>query len=224
MEFINDLSITCSICSTQVFDWYLCRIQCNKICFFFKKPLIPLCSLCKLYNETDFRLFKEYKRKKPESTIAILKVPRETSFGCFSKNTLTQSSKRLAVAATFHKNLTLTILFASKESLPAGIFLKHTWNTHLKHLPNTGNLKQTSAQPAPLNLLREHKLKQYFQDTVNPLCCRSLEAESTSQFFLRCQNFANLLNVSWNNSLKSILVFWHYMRKSSMKLFRRQIW
>ena len=26
VEFINDLSITCSICSTQVFDWYLRRI------------------------------------------------------------------------------------------------------------------------------------------------------------------------------------------------------
>ena len=62
VEFINDLSITCSICSTQVFDWYLCRIQYKKNCFFTKKSLIPLSSLCKLYHETDCHRFDEYKQ------------------------------------------------------------------------------------------------------------------------------------------------------------------
>ena len=38
--FTNDLSITGWLCSTQVFDWYLCRIQCKKNCFFTKKLLI----------------------------------------------------------------------------------------------------------------------------------------------------------------------------------------
>ena len=37
VEFINDLSSTCLICSKQVFLWYLCRIQYKKNCFFFKK-------------------------------------------------------------------------------------------------------------------------------------------------------------------------------------------
>ena len=60
--FINDLSITCWICSTQVFDWYLCRIQYKKNCFFTKKSLIPLSSLCKLYHETDCHRFDEYKQ------------------------------------------------------------------------------------------------------------------------------------------------------------------
>ena len=50
----------------------------------------------------------------------------------------------------------------------------------------------TTAQPAPLSLLRDHKFKNVFQDTVNPLCSRSLEAESTYHFFLRFQNFTNL--------------------------------
>ena len=59
---INDLSITCWICPTQVFDWYLCRIQYKKDCFFTKKYLIPLSSLCKLYHETDCHRFDEYKQ------------------------------------------------------------------------------------------------------------------------------------------------------------------
>ena len=87
VEFINDLSIACSICSTQVFDWYLCRIQYKKNCFFFKKSLIPLSSLSKLYHETDCHRFDEYKHKKPLwnhlGTATKLKVPRKTSLGRF---------------------------------------------------------------------------------------------------------------------------------------------
>ena len=36
---------------------------------------------------------------------------------------------------------------------------------------------------------REHTFRHNFQDTINPLCSCSLETESTSHFFLRCQNF-----------------------------------
>ena len=64
VEFLNDLSITCSICSTQyVFDWHLCRIQYKKDCFFFKKSLIPLSFLSKFYHETDCHRFDEHKKK-----------------------------------------------------------------------------------------------------------------------------------------------------------------
>ena len=46
--------------------------------------------------------------------------------------------------------------------------------------------------------LREHKFRHNSQDTINPLCSCSLEVESTSHFFLRCQNFitprTNLMN------------------------------
>ena len=38
VEFINDLSITYSICSTQVFDWYVSYIVKEKL-FLFKKIL-----------------------------------------------------------------------------------------------------------------------------------------------------------------------------------------
>ena len=62
VEFLNDLSITCSICSTQVFDWHLCRIQYKKDCFFFKKSLIPLSFLSKFYHETDCHRFDEHKK------------------------------------------------------------------------------------------------------------------------------------------------------------------
>ena len=49
-----------------------------------------------------------------------------------------------------------------------------------------------------LSHLREHKFRHNFQDTINSLCSCSLEIESTSHFFLRCQNFitprTNLMN------------------------------
>ena len=130
VEFINDLSITCSICSTQVFDWYLCRIQYNKNCLLFKKSLILLSSLSKLYHKTDCHRFDEYKHKmllwNYLGTAIKLKVPRKTSLGRFSKNTLTHSQKCPVVAAIIHKNLTLIIFFTSKESLPTGNLLRHT--------------------------------------------------------------------------------------------------
>ena len=40
-----------------------------------------------------------------------------------------------------------------------------------------------------LSYLRKHKFRHNFQDTINPLCSCSLEIESTSHFFVRCQNF-----------------------------------
>ena len=43
-----------------------------------------------------------------------------------------------------------------------------------------------------LSHLREHKFNHNFQDTINPLCPCSLESESTTHFFLRCQNFTDL--------------------------------
>ena len=49
-----------------------------------------------------------------------------------------------------------------------------------------------------LSHLREHKFRNNFEDTINPLCSCSLEIESTSDFFLGCQNFItpriNLMN------------------------------
>ena len=53
--------------------------------------------------------------------------------------------------------------------------------------------------------LREHKFKHNFQDTLNPLCPCSLEAEDTCHFFTGCQNFSNLRNVLFDylNSINS---------------------
>ena len=47
--------------------------------------------------------------------------------------------------------------------------------------------------------LKEHELKHDFQDTLNPLCPSSLEAEDTYHFFMRCQNFSNQQNVLFDN-------------------------
>ena len=53
--------------------------------------------------------------------------------------------------------------------------------------------------------LREHKFKHNFQDTLNPLCPCSLEAEDTYHFFMRCQSFSNQQNVLFDdlNSVNS---------------------
>ena len=53
--------------------------------------------------------------------------------------------------------------------------------------------------------LREHKFKHNFQDTLNPLCPCSLEAEDTYHFFMRCQNFSNQRDVLFHdlNSINS---------------------
>ena len=75
--------------------------------------------------------------------------------------------------------------------------------------------------PAPLNLLREHKFKQYYQDTVNPLYPHSLETELTSHFFLRCQNFTNLCKYLVKQPIKIDLCILTLYEKSPMKLPRR---
>ena len=59
-------------------------------------------------------------------------------------------------------------------------------------------LKLPTRPRAGLSHLRKHKSRHNFQDTINPLGSCSLEIESTSHFFLRCQNFitprTNLMN------------------------------
>ena len=47
--------------------------------------------------------------------------------------------------------------------------------------------------------LREHKFKHDFQETLNPLCSCSLEAEGTYHFFMCCQNFSNQRNILFDN-------------------------
>ena len=53
-----------------------------------------------------------------------------------------------------------------------------------------------------LSHLREHKFNHNFQDTINPLCPCSLESESTTHFFLRCQNFTDLRKCLMNELIK----------------------
>ena len=50
--------------------------------------------------------------------------------------------------------------------------------------------------------LREHKFNHNFQDTMNPLCPCSLESESPTHFFLRCQNFTDLRKCLMNELIK----------------------
>ena len=51
--------------------------------------------------------------------------------------------------------------------------------------------------------LRKHKFKHNFRDTLNPLCCCSIEVESTSHYFLRC-HFFDALRATLMNDLRYI--------------------
>ena len=51
--------------------------------------------------------------------------------------------------------------------------------------------------------LREHKFRNNFADTVNPLCSCVLETESAHHFFLRCQNYVSF-RTALMNELSSI--------------------
>ena len=64
--------------------------------------------------------------------------------------------------------------------------------------------------------LREHKFKHNFQDTLNPLCPCSLEAEDTYHFFMRCQSFSNQRNVLFDdlNSINSEILKMSDSKKS----------
>ena len=51
--------------------------------------------------------------------------------------------------------------------------------------------------------LQEHKFKINFQDILNPLCSCSVEAESTSHYFMHC-HFFDASWVSLMNNLRNI--------------------
>ena len=70
---------------------------------------------------------------------------------------------------------------------------------------NVSGLKLLTRLRVGFSHLREHKFKHNFQDTLNPLCPCSLEAEDTYHFFMRCQSFSNQRNVLFDdlNSINS---------------------
>ena len=59
-----------------------------------------------------------------------------------------------------------------------------------------------------LSHLREHKFNHNFQDTINLLCFCSSESESTTHYFLRCQNFTDLRKCLMNelNKINSCIL------------------
>ena len=50
-----------------------------------------------------------------------------------------------------------------------------------------------------LSHLREHKFRHNFLDTLNPLCCCSLEIESTNHYPLRCSFFTTIRKTLLDN-------------------------
>ena len=53
-----------------------------------------------------------------------------------------------------------------------------------------------------LSHLREHKFNHNFLDTINPLCSCTLESQSATHFFPRCQNFTDLRKCLTNEVIK----------------------
>ena len=49
------------------------------------------------------------------------------------------------------------------------------------------------------SLLREHKLRHNFHDTLNFLCCWSLQLETTSHYILYCRNFLSARSALMND-------------------------
>ena len=63
--------------------------------------------------------------------------------------------------------------------------------------------------------LNEHKFRQNFRDTVNPVCSCGALIETIDHYFLRCQNFA-LVRSSFFNRIFEINVEFRYMNDSTL--------
>ena len=55
-----------------------------------------------------------------------------------------------------------------------------------------------------LSLVREHKFRHNFRNTLNPLCSCSLEIESTSYYLLRCHFFTHIQRIRLDNIIDII--------------------
>ena len=83
-------------------------------------------------------------------------------------------------------------------------FIRPTPN-RLFNVSDSLGIKLLTRLRLSLSHLREHKLNHNFQNTINPFCSWSLESESTTHFFLRCQNFTDLLKCLMNELIKIYL-------------------
>ena len=59
---------------------------------------------------------------------------------------------------------------------------------------NLNGIKYLTMLQIGLNHLHEHKFKNNFQDTLNPLCICGCDVENTCHFLLHCSNFLNERN------------------------------
>ena len=79
------------------------------------------------------------------------------------------------------------------------------------NIHNPVGLKLLTRLRVELSLLNEHKFKQHISSNcINPLCCCSLEVESTIHFFLHwfiVQAFVKSSLMNWFQYLRSLLIF-----------------
>ena len=69
---------------------------------------------------------------------------------------------------------------------------------------NPQGLKLLTRLRLGLSHLRYHKFKQNFLDTINPLCSRGPDIETTLHFFLYCPNFMECRNTRLSKTFKII--------------------
>ena len=70
------------------------------------------------------------------------------------------------------------------------------------NIPDQVGIKLITRLRLGFSQLREHKFRHNFEDTLNPLCSCSIEAEATLYFFLRCQFFNDIREIFMNDLMK----------------------
>ena len=88
--------------------------------------------------------------------------------------------------------------------------LKRSTPNSLFNVSDNLGIKLIARSCLDLSHLREYKFNHSFQDTTNtlcycstnPLCSYGLESESTTRFFLHCQNFTDLHKCLMNEFIR----------------------
>ena len=73
-------------------------------------------------------------------------------------------------------------------------------------LQNLKGIKYLISRKLGLSHLHEHKFKNNFQDSLNPLCTRGCNVENTCDFLLHCPNFLSERNTILNK-ITNIVIF-----------------
>ena len=105
-------------------------------CFFTKKSLSPLSSLCKLYHEADCHRFDEYKQTIVESLWDCNQIQgtEKNIPQTFFREHVHLNIEMSSCGRCSSQEFDLDNIFTSMECLPTGNLLRFTWKTHFKYV------------------------------------------------------------------------------------------